>query len=346
MSHAESLKRLLTPLGLDSTPAPDLPSWVGAPKMSPALGVRLEELDLVQTRQMLDDDGYTVVRKAFSEEECAQLVALLKSESKLGALKNMLSYGDPLYFSALTNDKLMTLCESFLGPDFILMQYSATILGPGGTGFLPGGIRCYGLHSDQPRTNPNSDTKLYTAPRDRNNLLTCCIVLSDGYTADTGATYVVPGTHRLRRFPDPAAIANAESIAQPILAERGDVACWDGNVWHAFGVRQVPGERVVLHISYAHVDGAEAHDDYDGVPPSAFMGGPSQSGIVQLLQRDPTTGDVLTPNPRRRRLYWEEASLRALDWLPKALGNWMYKLYFNSLVDKELNEEERAALKG
>ena len=174
MSHAESLKRLLTPLGLDSTPAPDLPSWVGAPKMSPALGVRLEELDLVQTRQMLDDDGYTVVRKAFSEEECAQLVALLKSESKLGALKNMLSYGDPLYFSALTNDKLMTLCESFLGPDFILMQYSATILGPGGTGFLPGGIRCYGLHSDQPRTNPNSDTKLYTAPRDRNNLLTCC----------------------------------------------------------------------------------------------------------------------------------------------------------------------------
>lgn len=68
-------------------------------------------------------------------------------------------------------------------------------------------------------------------------MLTCCVVLSDGYDADTGATYVVPGSHRLRRFPDPAAIAHAEDIAEPILARRGDVACWDANVWHAFGVR-------------------------------------------------------------------------------------------------------------
>jgi len=184
------------------------------------------------------------------------------------------------------------------------------------------------LHSDQPAHDPKSKLKLFTAPRNHNNVLTCCVVLSDGYTADTGATYVVPGSHRLRRSPGPVAAAHAEEIAEPIIAAQGDVVCWDSNVWHAFGVRQIPGERIVLHISYCHPDGGEAHDEYDGVSASALMGQPWEDALVQLLERDPATGAVVSVNPRRRRLYWEEASFRFLEWLPASLGQWVLRAAF------------------
>jgi hypothetical protein len=343
MTHENDLMQRLSSIGVNPHPDPDLPPWTEPPAMGEDLAARMKSLGLEDTRQDLENNGFAVIRNAFSPEECDQLMAAVRACSKLGAAKNILFKGNPLLFSALANKKMMTLAASFLGPDFLLMQYSSTVLGPGGTGFLPAGVKCFGLHSDQPATDPGkSNQTLYTAPRNRNNLLTCCVILSDGYTADTGATYVVPGSHRLRRFPDVQAITHAEKIAEPILGNRGDIACWDGNVWHAFGVRQIPGERIVMHISFAHPEGSEAEDDYDCIPAESFMGTPYQKELVQLLQRHPETGEILTAHPRRRRLYWEEASLRLMEWFPKAVGLWLYKKYFDSIVKKELTRVQRA----
>lgn len=329
-----TLEERLAPLGISSVPDPSLPPWHDPPPQTEDLHDRMNALELVETNQHLHEQGYTVIKSVFTAEECDRLAAAVKARTKVGYVKNMLFDEDPLFFEALSREKLMALAEASLGPDFLLMQYSATVYGPGGQGIHPAGTRCIILHTDQPPHDPKSKTKLYTAPRNRNHILTCCVVLSDGYTADTGATYVVPGSHRLRRHPDPAAMSHVEDIADPILAEQGDAACWDSNVWHAFGVRQIPGERIVLHISYCHRDGGEAHDEYDGVSASAFMGKPWESALVQLLERAPATGEVGTANPRRQRLYWEEASLRFMELLPASVGQWMFRAYLNYEVKK------------
>lgn len=331
-------------LGLSTEPDSSLPPLLPPPTPTPALQKALSRLDLLQAKDRLDEDGYTVIDNVFSPEECDQLIAAVQSKTRIGYIKNLLQSNDALFFEAVVREKLMVLAEAVLGPDFLMLQSSATVFGPHGGGVLPAGLTCYGLHSDQPMHDPRrTDLKLYSAPRNRTNMLTCCVVLSDGYSAETGATHVVPGSHHLRRFPDPAAVAHAEEIAEPIVAKRGDVACWDSNVWHAFGVRQIPGERVVLHISYAHPEGGEAHDDYDAIPSNAFMGQPFEQPIIQLLQRHPTTGEIQTTNPHRRRLYWEEASLRFMDRLPASFGKWLYKKSFAYLAKKEFARAEKAA---
>merc|ERR1740129_1094983 len=155
-----------------------------------------------QNIEQLEKEGYTVIKNVFTKEECEKLMEVVRSDAKLGYSKNMLRRGKSLYFEALTKQKLMALAQYSLGSDFILMQYSATVQGEGGSGYQPSGKKCWGLHSDQPLTNLDKFEKLYNAIRDRNHLLTCCIILSDdGYSVKSGATYVVPESHKLRRFP-------------------------------------------------------------------------------------------------------------------------------------------------
>ena len=70
-------------------------------------------------------------------------------------------------------------------------------------------------------------------------MITFCVVLSDRYNVQTGATYVVPGGHKLRCHPPQKAISHAQEIAEPIVAECGDAVFWDGNVWHAFLIKKI-----------------------------------------------------------------------------------------------------------
>ena len=62
---------------------------------------------------------------------------------------------------------------------------------------------------------------------------------------------MVPYSHKLRRHPNAAEISMQTELTVPIICGRGDIACWDGSVWHSFGLRRVPGERVVIHTTYS-----------------------------------------------------------------------------------------------
>ena len=80
---------------------------------------------------------------------------------------------------------------------------------------------------DTPKNPKNPNNLIFLTPllnpltRDQNNLLTCCIILSqDGYTKDSGATYIVPGSHNLRRFPEKKAIANVGTLADQSLQNK------------------------------------------------------------------------------------------------------------------------------
>jgi ectoine hydroxylase-related dioxygenase (phytanoyl-CoA dioxygenase family) len=71
----------------------------------------------------------------------------------------------------------------------------------------------------------------------------------DDMTRDSGATKVIPGSHRRRRHPTPEEEANEEG-AIPIVAPKYSVGMWDPRLWHANYGRTIPGERVVMHATY------------------------------------------------------------------------------------------------
>jgi ectoine hydroxylase-related dioxygenase (phytanoyl-CoA dioxygenase family) len=90
-------------------------------------------------------------------------------------------------------------------------------------------------------------------------MCTACWV-TDDFTRESGATLIIPGTHKHRRHP-PRDIRKTLEGAVPIVAPKGSLCLWDGSVWHGNYPRELPGERVVLHMTYSRV-GLETVEDY------------------------------------------------------------------------------------
>ena len=342
MTIPQHIIHKLGELGISTEPNTNIENWNPIPVLDHEEQQKLSDLTILASYEQLIEQGFGVVQEVFTPQECDELIEVIRSQTKLGLVKNLLFEEHPLMYAAVVNERVLTLARTFLGEECILMSTSATILGQAGTGLYPKGLQCYGLHSDQPTYDPTiTKSSRLNAPRNRNNMITFCVVLSDGYNKDTGATYVVPGTHKLGRHPTADAISHAQEISEPIVAGRGDAVFWDGNVWHAFGVRQIPGERIVVHITFGNPSAFEAEDHFDAIPASSFMGKPYEKEFIQLLRRDPTTGEVVTPHPRTRQLYWEEVSIRFMEALPKSFGFWLYKLYMDFYMKSEIKKMKK-----
>ncbi len=68
----------------------------------------------------------------------------------------------------------------------------------------------------------------------------------DDFSLESGATMVVPGSHKKRTHPVP----NAMKMAVPVKAEKGSVIVFNGNLWHGAGARTLPGERVGMTVYF------------------------------------------------------------------------------------------------
>lgn len=105
-----------------------------------------------------------------------------------------------------------------------------------------GHVRCQGdppqgMHTDAPMMpDPLPDAPVAS------NMMWCC----DDFTLESGATLVVPGSHKRRVHPLP----NALKMAIPIEAPKGSVIVFNGNLWHSAGARTIPGERVGMTVYF------------------------------------------------------------------------------------------------
>ena len=70
--------------------------------------------------------------------------------------------------------------------------------------------------------------------------------LMDDFSLESGATLVVPGSHKRRVHPLP----NAMKMAVPIEAAKGSVMVFSGNLWHSARARTIPGMRVGMTVYF------------------------------------------------------------------------------------------------
>jgi ectoine hydroxylase-related dioxygenase (phytanoyl-CoA dioxygenase family) len=84
------------------------------------------------------------------------------------------------------------------------------------------------------------DTPMVPEPVPENPVTCNMMWVLDEFSLESGATLVVPGSHRKRTHPPARAIRQAI----PLQAKKGSVAVFSGNLWHSAGARTIPGERV------------------------------------------------------------------------------------------------------
>jgi hypothetical protein len=206
----------------------------------PELAARVRALGLEQNVADLRDLGFTVIH-GLSPDITDRLRRAIKASTNPAA--DALGQ-DPVWVEAITDTKLLTLAEVSVGKGCLISQ----VVG----GVKPKGGYSFGLHVDQNWT---------PAPfPEHTQMVTFCWVTDDAYESEAGGpTMVVPGSHKLRRHPTAAEAARAAG-AQPILAPRASVAVWRGETWHGSYPRQVEGERVTAHISYARLSCRQIED--------------------------------------------------------------------------------------
>ena len=129
-------------------------------------------------------------------------------------------------FEELAQDPLVCrFMAHLLDADFLLSNIDANIAGPGGTPMF--------LHADQSFV-PN--------PWPPYPLVANAMWMLDDFTADNGATRIVPGSHRRGRGPD-YGTDDPVSETVPVCAPAGTVMVFEGRLWHQTGANVTASER-------------------------------------------------------------------------------------------------------
>jgi hypothetical protein len=235
------------------------------------LAERIDALDLRANVRDLVDDGYTVIQDPVAHaitdrvraaiKECAQAT---EGRSK-GYAASLLLGRDPVFAQAVVVPKLLALGEYLLGRGFILSQLVGSVRKKG-----PGSL---GLHADN---------SWFPAPFPSWEIMCTACWVTDEFTQEAGSTLIIPGTHKHRSHP-PRDVRKALAGATPIIAPKGSLALWNGNVWHGNYPRQIDGERVVLHMTYTRLGFAPV-EDYRHLDDAWLAGQPAE--MATLLGRE------------------------------------------------------------
>jgi ectoine hydroxylase-related dioxygenase (phytanoyl-CoA dioxygenase family) len=178
----------------------------------------------------------------------------------------------PIFQDALLNERGLALVTYLLGESCGLLSSTGQIKGPG-KHYLP-------LHSDIGLTRGPGPFSLMA------DVCNAVWVLSD-YSADNGATCIVPGSHKLCRNPTESEI-NDISLYQPLEIKAGSILVWHGNTWHGAVPRKSPGLRLGIiqyfgrwFLNRGHLAGPFTAEEIARRPPrfARLIGAPGSSSL-------------------------------------------------------------------
>lgn len=216
------------------------------------LGVTADSID-DQTRQRLDRDGYAPLPGILTEHQLTamrtRLAELLAAEGERAGLEVHQEAGtdrladlvnkDPVFDACFTDPRLLACVAHVLG-EFKLSSLNFRAALPG-----------QGLQALHAEGGPVTDPGGYQVCNS--------IWLLDDFTADNGATRVVPGSHRSGRAPADAMpdVRAAHPGQVLLLAPAGTVVVFNSHLWHGGTVNRSPAPRRALHSYFTRRGNAQ-----------------------------------------------------------------------------------------
>jgi ectoine hydroxylase-related dioxygenase (phytanoyl-CoA dioxygenase family) len=199
---------------------------------NPDLAHRAARQGLTGKLRELDQNGYVVIEKAISPafaDEVRDATLRTLAEHQHTTMNWMLYHGRP-FEQLIQNPLLMTLIDATLGRGAVIASFSSIRRGPG-AGFIP-------MHTDYAHV---------PEPYPEFSLTGVGVWALEDWTVASGPTWIVPGSHRMRRSPRKDERPND---GVPIEMPKGSVVYFHQGVWHWQGDRTEPGERVTLHAHF------------------------------------------------------------------------------------------------
>ncbi|CAB3647061.1 phytanoyl-CoA dioxygenase family protein [Achromobacter aegrifaciens] len=189
-------------------------------------------------------DGFVVLPGIIPPEQVSQLQEALiriEAEHNLGyaqtsfegrktvRINNLLVY-DPRFWDVPLQPDVLSLAERLLDRELLLSSLCSLTLAPG-QGAQP-------LHED---------TQQLALPRPRPPLAVNAIWALSDFTAENGATHIVPGSHRYDSSP-PYGAQDIDTVQATMKA--GSVMLFDSALWHKGGANNSNARRYALSCYY------------------------------------------------------------------------------------------------
>lgn len=196
---------------------------------NPDLHHRASRQGLLGHIREMDEQGFTVLEHAISDDFADEVRASTDKVLRDHGVPslNWMLYQGRVFELLAQNAPLLTLVDASLGRGAVIGSFSAIRRGPG-TGTIP-------LHVDYAHVPEPFPEWAVTGVG---------VWAFEDWTEASGPTWILPGSHRLRRAPQPG---DDVSGAVPIEMPKGSVVFFTEAVWHWQGDRTEPGERVTLH---------------------------------------------------------------------------------------------------
>jgi ectoine hydroxylase-related dioxygenase (phytanoyl-CoA dioxygenase family) len=192
-------------------------------------------MDVDQACFELEVFGFAVLPSVLGEAETARLRELLDAADAAGGVDytydgafarlvpNLPALADE-FLPLIDHPAVLPVIEKVLGQDVVLGSMNARIVRPGDPE--------QGLHSDIPAVH----RRLIGAP-----VMIQATWMLDAFTADNGATRVVPGSHRAETaYPPPG--RTIPHVMAP-TGPAGSVLLFNGQSWHGGGANRSSGKR-------------------------------------------------------------------------------------------------------
>jgi ectoine hydroxylase-related dioxygenase (phytanoyl-CoA dioxygenase family) len=205
-----------------------------------SLGVAAQSLGPAQ-RAALDEQGYLILRNVVATKELGRLRSAFDRACDLEGIAHggtrhpsRLLDSDPAFGAFVTHPGVLAAVWHILGRPFRM--------GAGAGRDPQPGHGQQGLHMDCVDSGPGTPFQVVTA-----------LGLVDDFTAENGATRLVPGSHLFRRpppksFSDPSSRHPAQVI---VTAPAGSVLVFNGHLWHGGTRNRSTGNRRVVQCSFA-----------------------------------------------------------------------------------------------
>ena len=222
---------------------------------NPDIDHRIERYGLRGNVAELEDQGYTILENAFTDE----LADELRDEADRihdsqpaedGWKAAQLLHRGRLWEEAVVHPWVLTLADY--------------LLGRGGTAAIVETIRKYAGDDTHPGLHTDYSGWRVQAPYPEQCLEATAVWALDDFTADAGPTVFLPHSWKRR---EPVAPGATREDCVLLEMPKGSIAFWHGASWHGSQLRTAPGARHSLHIAYCNYM-LRSFDRYDTIDPA------------------------------------------------------------------------------
>ncbi len=212
--------------------------WRTATNGRQATGSSVDSATIEADMAALNRDGYVIWENLLSAEQCRLIQEVVRPWLEHTGRNSFEGRRTQRIYSVLSrtrvcdrladHPRVLAVLDRILMPNYLLSALQAINILPGEDAQLP-----------------HHDDGFYPIPRPRAPLAAATIWAIDDFTADNGATVVIPGSHRWgRRPPGP------DDQVLPVVMPAGSCVFFVGTLWHGGGANTSTSERLAVTAQY------------------------------------------------------------------------------------------------